>query len=1084
MGRRDASESNPSTPHERLTTARAQDAYLCPLTLKVMRNPVVVTKTGRTYEKVAIEAWIALNRSEPYDARVRLTDFYEECSSNTALYALIDHFVRSVRTMEPGALLDGTVAQRMKRAAAKTTVVVVERNVHVFKKQASSLPADVDLKTLEKGLIPDVRRQKKKEGQEDVAGDVVFPEELPDRAYIHVTSLEFPDGSEPADGRFFRFDMDELTRVIGHDWVKDDSEAYKTENFSVKTGKGATFCTYRNETRSAVVVFAGPDGAGVGCYHPVASARPGDWVVNEPIELTSYRGIPKGLRFMDPSKIVSMKYQWDRIGDEGAILSSGMNGEREEQILPGQSGIYPLDVKYRGNRIYPWLQISVKLKYPTGTDPELINGRPITPIGLFVDNRLLLQRGGCVQVYNCRNNEPYHDEYNGDGPHFRGGMQTDDDNLQHFGALLFHRDRLYQSVTDFKFNVRMPDIGPSGVPCFSKEGGGGVHIGLLEGDPDWLKVGKNEWPTEREGNVGATCDDDASKWSDKSISGPNARDIDEFFVYNPNKKIPTKQRTYKTATGDTIVKKVKSDAFVFPRQRRKLVDPHLDVVSVDYPGDVMPGKEEPEPKGKWFRFKSEQLSEICGVSDWGDGNLEGWKTGIIKSGEGASFSVADRDRGVIVFQHKSGLGVGCSNPCDYARAGEWKVGDRLKLSAFSNENQPPPYTFAMSIDEYICQTETGWNLPGHLIRFGQCGLVGPWWKEMEIEFKIEEASVGTRIYGVHTDASYESLPFTAKALRSDGEWHDIELSTRSVPWGRAFASIMDDVSAVRVRWESTDLGKLANSTYRSGGGIHANLLGTSTAFNVLDVRHSGHPADGSIFRFDKDAIRAATCGVADWQGRYDVLNLRSGKKGEVMLLDEADAKVLEAYSKTLVKRMTAPEPAAPVAPVAPPSVVVVDTPAATRVPAQPQPQRSKGLFSCCFSDPAPPVAPSAYVDEPTATTMVVYKDVYIDEASPPEKPPKPVPSQASAAVDVLGFGYWVDDAKTPALAPGDWQIGDIVMLARADLDVDDVAPSVLEEGDRGVTALERVKSVAAAGDWANIRFILSEDVANIPLPNI
>jgi len=63
-------------------------------------------------------------------------------------------------------------------------------------------------------------------------------------------------------------------------------------------------------------------------------------------------------------------------------------------------------------------------------------------------------------------------------------------------------------------------------------------------------------------------------------------------------------------------------------------------------------------------------------------------------------------------------------------------------------------------------------------------------------------------------------------------------------------------------------------------------------------------------------------------------------------------------------------------------------------------------------------------------------------------------------------------------------IGDIVMLARADLDVDDVAPSVLEGGDRGVAALERVKSVAAAGDWANIRFILSEDVANIPLPNI
>ena len=84
---------------------------------------------------------------------------------------------------------------------------------------------------------------------------------------------------------------------------------------------------------------------------------------------------------------------------------------------------------------------------------------------------------------------------------------------------------------------------------------------------------------------------------------------------------------------------------------------------------------------------------------------------------------------------------------------------------------------------------------GALDPFRAMRVVGGWWKEMEIEFKIEEASVGTRIYGVHTDASFESLPFTAKALRSDGEWHDIKLSSKSAPWGAAFASIMDDVSS-------------------------------------------------------------------------------------------------------------------------------------------------------------------------------------------------------------------------------------------------------------------------------------------------
>lgn len=115
--------------------------------------------------------------------------------------------------------------------------------------------------------------------------------------------------------------------------------------------------------------------------------------------------------------------------------------------------------------------------------------------------------------------------------------------------------------------------------------------------------------------------------------------------------------------------------------------------------------------------------------------------------------------------------------------------------------------------------------------------------------------------------------------------------------------------------------------------------------------------------------------------------------------------------------------------------------------------------------------------------MVVYKDVYIDEASP-VKSEKLAPTQMSAAVDVLGFGYWLDAAQTPALAPGDWQIGDIIMLARRDLDVDDFAPSVLEDGTAGVAALERVKSIDAAGAWANIRFISSDDVAQITLPSI
>jgi hypothetical protein len=118
--------------------------------------------------------------------------------------------------------------------------------------------------------------------------------------------------------------------------------------------------------------------------------------------------------------------------------------------------------------------------------------------------------------------------------------------------------------------------------------------------------------------------------------------------------------------------------------------------------------------------------------------------------------------------------------------------------------------------------------------------------------------------------------------------------------------------------------------------------------------------------------------------------------------------------------------------------------------------------------------------------MIVYKPVYTEESSP-EKP-KPInPKQIvqdSTSLDVLGLGYWVEDVSTPAPSPGDWQIGDIIMISRQRLDVNASTPSVLEDGDAGIAALERTKSTAAAGDWANIRFVSSDDIADIALPQI
>lgn len=508
----------------------------------------------------------------------------------------------------------------------------------------------------------------------------------------------------------------------------------------------------------------------------------------------------------------------------------------------------------------------------------------------------------------------------------------------------------------------------------------------------------------------------------------------------------------------------RSDPFTgCPRIRPKTVDPCLDVVSID-----CPDADEPQD-GKWFRFDPKQLADITGlgVDEWGGGEKGGYnKRGIIKGGEGASFGVTGKRKdSVIVFQHReSGLGVGCLNPCDYAASGDWVVGERIPLSAYSSENLPPPYTFPIPIEEYACHTQTGWNLPGAYIRFGQCGLVGHYWKELEVEFKISSDAYGARIFGLHTDTDYENVPFTVFALRSDGEWHPVELHDASHPWGKAFKSIMDDVSSVRVRWEHTDLFKVPGSTARSGGGLHATLLGATTTVSVLDVRRHGHPSDGSIFRFDVDAMRVLN--GDDWKGEYDALNLRTGRKGKVVFTDASGAaNAMKKYTGGGVQN----QPMAPSAPSAPPP--------STETPPESRPRRvrrSPSPFSCCFNAPEEEeeeiettntVCTMMPPDDPAYTTVVVYADSAASAAAPT---PPAAAQQDAASLDALGVGYW----SSSPMEADDWRIGDIVMLGRSGLDIDVDAPSVLEDDPNAanVPQLETQRSLDAAGDWAFVLF--------------
>ena len=458
-----------------------------------------------------------------------------------------------------------------------------------------------------------------------------------------------------------------------------------------------------------------------------------------------------------------------------------------------------------------------------------------------------------------------------------------------------------------------------------------------------------------------------------------------------------------------------ADPYLFPRRRLVAVSPVVKVVDATYP-DASALEE--NPKGKWFRFRMEDLTAIVG--DWACTNLEAYKTQNIKGGDGATFVAKRRlkngtdgkSAAVIVFGGPDGLGVGCWNPAGYANAGDWEVGDTFELLNYTSELAMPPLTFPLSIAKYETHSGTGWNLPGEVIRFGQAGLVGDWWKELDVEFVLHD--VGSRVYGVHTDAPYDALPFTVTALRSDGEWHKVELAKRECPWGKPFKIPLDDASSIRVRWETTDLNRLPGSTYRSGGGLHANIVGCTTSIDVLGVSDVGHPTDGSYFRFDVDAMAAAIGGEGEWEGTYDCFILRTGKIERVTFKKpgnfyETNEPVTDA-SHGQIHALQVPAQMAPVQSLA-------DVPL-------------KKSFGCCWG--------GVDVDEtePTGNLLHILSlpDNYVepeDEESPEnedesEAGEETTPGKSISPTDILGVGWFEREQN-----PGDWRIGDIILLKRA-----------------------------------------------------
>ena len=113
---------------------------------------------------------------------------------------------------------------------------------------------------------------------------------------------------------------------------------------------------------------------------------------------------------------------------------------------------------------------------------------------------------------------------------------------------------------------------------------------------------------------------------------------------------------------------------------------------------------------------------------------------------------------------------------------------------------------------------TGWNIDKEAIRVGRSGIVGDWWKELQVKVKLEIPSNmlegglylwcdAVKLTCVSTD---ESVTF---------EKDDVHPTIYRVKSPDACS-----ISELNLFFETTDLHQLDLSTYRDGGGLHIDTL--------------------------------------------------------------------------------------------------------------------------------------------------------------------------------------------------------------------------------------------------------------------
>lgn len=90
---------NPIILPDGLDDTGAPDALVCPITQELMREPCLVTTSGRTYERDAINRWIREHGTDPLQRSNSLR--LEDLAPNLAVRQMVEEFARERNGVAP-----------------------------------------------------------------------------------------------------------------------------------------------------------------------------------------------------------------------------------------------------------------------------------------------------------------------------------------------------------------------------------------------------------------------------------------------------------------------------------------------------------------------------------------------------------------------------------------------------------------------------------------------------------------------------------------------------------------------------------------------------------------------------------------------------------------------------------------------------------------------------------------------------------------------------------------------------------------------------------------------------------------------